>query len=117
MSDQIYRIDKKSGMAIMTLMLECVMPDDNTALKEAFTNLLDGGTNNIILDLSKAGYVSSLILASFVFMHKRAKEAGGNLVICCINDKVKEVLSVTNLDKVFDIAKDRDEAAKKLTKK
>jgi anti-anti-sigma regulatory factor len=50
-------------------------------------------------------------------MLKRAKEAGGNLIFCGINEKVKEVLAMTNLDKVFDIAGDRQEAIKRLTKK
>jgi len=117
MGNSIYHVEKQEGFAIMTLMLDTILLDDNEQLKEAFTALLDEGNKNIILDLSKTTYISSIVLASFVFMLKRAKEAGGNLILCSINDKVKEVLAMTNLDKVFDITTDRQEAINQLTKK
>ena len=50
-------------------------------------------------------------------MMKRAKESGGNLVFCNIRPRVKEIMTLTYLDKVFDIAETREEAAKKLNKK
>ena len=43
-------------------------------------------------------------------MLKRAKEAGGDLVISGVKDKVAEVLKITNLDKVFELFKDNKEA-------
>lgn len=117
MNNTIYHVEKQAGFVIMTLMLDSILWNDNEQLKKAFTALLDEGNKNIILDLSNTTYISSVILASFVFMLKRAKEAGGNLILCGINDKVKEVLAMTNLDKVFDITADRQEAISQLTKK
>ncbi len=117
MGNSIYHVEKQEGFAIMTLMLDTILWNDNEQLKEAFTALLDEGNKNIILDLSKTTYISSIVLASFVFMLKRAKEAGGNLILCSINDKVNEVLAMTNLDKVFDITADRQEAISQLAKK
>jgi len=113
---EIYNIEKLEGYVVMTLMLDSILWDDNEHLKKAFTALLDEGNKNIVLDLTNTTYISSVVLASFVFMLKRAKEAGGNLVFCNINKKVKEVLSMTNLDKIFDIAADRPEAIKQLSK-
>jgi anti-sigma B factor antagonist len=117
MDNAVCSVEKKDGIVIITLILDNILWNDNEQLKKTFTTLLDEGSKNIILDLSKTTYISSVVLASFVFMLKRAKEAGGNVVFCGIHKKVNEVLNMTNLDKIFDIAADRQEAIKQLTKK
>ena len=99
----------KDGLVIMTLIISSITHDDSIQLKKAFASLLEEGSKNIILDLSNTFYVSSIVLASLVFMQKSAKEAGGNLVICGVNDRVREVLEMANLDKVLDIVTDRQE--------
>jgi len=117
MEGATYKIEKQDNLVIMLLTLDSVLWDDNKLLTEAFTKLLDEGNKNIILDLANTTYISSVVLASFVYMLKRAKESGGNMVFCNVNKKVKEILTMTNLDKVFDIAENRQEAIKQLPKK
>jgi len=110
----VFSLETQGDVRIMTLQFETILVDDNEKLKKAFGALLDEGAKKIILDLSGTDYVSSLVLASFVYMQKRAKDAGGNLVLCGIRKRVQEILEVTNLDKVFDIVADRQEAAQRL---
>lgn len=110
MDDSIYKIDRLGEIAIMTLTLDNITMFQNEELQKAFTGLLDSGTKNIVLDLFKTNFISSIVLASLVFMLKRAKEAGGNLVICGVKEGVRRVLNLTNLDKVFDIFDDRQKA-------
>ena len=50
-------------------------------------------------------------------MAKRAREAGGNLVIYGAKDKVKEVMAITNLDKVFDMFDNKKKAVHSFTTK
>ncbi len=38
-------------------------------------------------------------------------------MICGVKDRVKEVLAITNLDKIFDILDDRQKAVSELNKK
>ncbi|MCM8780946.1 MAG: STAS domain-containing protein [Candidatus Omnitrophica bacterium] len=114
MENVVCKVEKQANLVIMTLMLDNLLWDDNIELKKLYNSLLDEGNKNIILDLSNTSYVSSVVLASFVYMLKRAKEAGGNLILCSINPKVQEVLGLTNLDKVFDITSNRQEAISKL---
>jgi len=110
MAGEIYEIEKIGQLVVFRLKLENITMLQNEELKKAFTVLLDGGTRNIILDLKGITFVSSIVLASLVYMLKRAKEVGGNLVLCGITTNVKMVLATTNLDKIFDIYADRDEA-------
>ncbi len=117
MEDSIYKVDREKEITILTLTLDNITMNENEELKKVFTTLLDEGSKNIILDLSNTAFMSSVVIASLVFMLKRAKEAGGDLAICGVKDKVKDVLTITNLDKVFDIFDDRQKAVSKLTKK
>ena len=117
MDENVCAVEKKDGVAIMSLAFDSILVDDNEKVKSTFLSLISEGSTSVILDLTKTTYISSVVLASFVFMLKKAKEAGGNLILCGINSRVQEVLSMTNLDQVFDIAKDRDEAMARLGKK
>ena len=114
MDDQVYKLERQDGAVIMQLVLDSILWDDNEKLKAVFGGLLREGAKNIILDLSKTGYVSSVVLSSFVYMFKTAKDAGGTMILCGANPKVKELLRMTDLDKVLEIAVDKEEALKRL---
>ncbi len=117
MNDQIFKLDIEEEVTVLTLTLDNITMYQNEELKKAFADLLEKGEKNIILDLSRTNYISSIVIASLVFMVKRVKEAGGNLVMCSVKGNVKEVLAMTNLDKVFDIFEDRKKAAAQFKKK
>lgn len=110
MERSIYKVEMKDGVAVMTIALDSITWHENEELKKAFTSLIDEGNKKIVLDLSSIAFISSLVLASLVYMLKRAKEAGGNLVLCGLQEKVKEVIAMTSLDKVFDIFDDCQKA-------
>ncbi|MDP8260830.1 MAG: STAS domain-containing protein [Candidatus Kappaea frigidicola] len=110
MSNLIYRVEKDQDLIVLTLMLDNVLMDENEELKDTFSGFIDEGAKRIVLDFSETAFISSIVLASMVFMLKRAKEAGGNLVLSGVKDKVAEVLKITNLDKVFEIFNDNKEA-------
>lgn len=114
MAESICKIEKQGEIAILNLTLDSILWEDSDQLNEAFTSLLQEGNNKIILDLTNTRYISSLIIASFVVMLKRTKEKGGSLIICGPTGKVREIFSITNLDKVFDITATREEAINKL---
>ncbi|MFH0732616.1 MAG: STAS domain-containing protein [Candidatus Omnitrophota bacterium] len=117
MEEMIYKMSTEGNVAIVTLTFGNVTMNENEELKKAFSALLDGGAKNIVLDLSSTPFISSVSIASLVYMLKRAKDAGGNLVLCGMKDRVKEVLVMTNLDKVFDIFEDKKAAVASFTKK
>jgi anti-anti-sigma factor len=115
--EKIYELENRGDIAIIITAVNSITHDDNAELKKAFTNLLAAGSKNIVLDLTKTFYVSSIALASLVFMQKTLKEAGGNFVICGVNERVKEILEMTNLDKILDIVNDQQAAVSKLANK
>src|SRR5216684_3004956 len=54
--------------------------------------------------------MSSAALGKLITMDKKVKAAGGKLRLCSIRSDIKEVFKITRLDKLFQIADDRDKA-------
>lgn len=66
----------------------------------------------VIVDLSDVKFVNSSGLGILVRGLTTMKNAGGELRICGISDKVKGVLSITKLTSVFELYADVDSASK-----
>lgn len=113
MSESIYRIEKKDDVVVMVLLQNNFTYEDNEKLMKPFDDLLKEGSRKIVLDFSQTKYVSSVILASLLFVLKRTQEEGGDLILCSVKDRVKEIMAVTNLDKVFNITSTLEEAVDK----
>lgn len=64
----------------------------------------------IALDLSNITFLGSVGLTVLVVFLKRVKTAGGQLVIAGLTGQCRNVMSITRLDKAFDIYADTDEA-------
>ena len=110
MAADMFKKEENGDVKILTLMLSNFLHEDNQKLMQEFDLIILKGSKKIVLDLSETIYISSLILASLVYMQKLVKDSGGNLVFCNVKGRVKEILEMTNLDKVFDIAQTRNEA-------
>ena len=67
---------------------------------------IDNGLRKIIVDCSDMDYISSLDLSVLARVRSRITDKGGNLRICSAEGMVREVLRVTNLDKLFDLHSD-----------
>jgi anti-anti-sigma factor len=111
------KIEKEGEVTIVSFGLDAVTAEENEELKRTFLDLLEGGARKIILDLSGTFFISSLTIASLVYIFKKTKDAGGSFVLCGVKDKVKEVLEITNLNKVFEIVDDRKKAMKAVAPK
>lgn len=72
---------------------------------------LDEGQTQIAIDLAGVDFIDSSGLAALISGRKKAAEATGALVLISPTDPVKRALSVTGLDKVFDIYDSMDQLA------
>jgi anti-sigma B factor antagonist len=79
-------------------------------LKEQLVQLVGGGRPRIAVDLQGVEFLDSTGLGVLIGGLKRAREAGGDLVLAGPRDPVRKVLSITGLDRVFSIHDSVDEA-------
>jgi anti-anti-sigma factor len=61
------------------------------------------GNIYIIVNLANVNYMSSSALRALLIGHKRAMEAGGNLILCDIQPQVLRVVKMVGFDQVFPI--------------
>lgn len=81
------------------------------------------GFRQVILDLAAVDFIDSTILGVIVQWFKRlrtgqqgdAGTGGGDLVICNIGFKVRSLLQLTRMDRVFTLYEDDSEALRAMT--
>ena len=73
------------------------------ALEHELAILESQGHTQIVLNFQQARYVSSSSLRIMLIHARKLRQAGGDLKLCCLTDKISQVLQITGLDTVFDI--------------
>jgi anti-anti-sigma factor len=64
----------------------------------------------MIVDFSAVSHMSSSALGMLITLHKRIREKGGILKLCCVQPAIYEVFVITRLNEIFDICGSIDEA-------
>ena len=86
-----------------------VLPDEEievyniSEIKEVLFDIIEKGNRKLIMDMSKVEYIDSSGLGVLVSVLKKVKASEGKLVLISPKSSVKQILSLTNLDKVFNI--------------
>lgn len=83
------------------------------ALEAVLRDQLGAVRVRLVLDLSAVTYISSSGLRALLQARKQAQAAGGDVVLCGMNPRVREVFEMigfTSLFKVFDRAAEAAEA-------
>lgn len=85
------------------------------ALREAQERMLAEGHSRFVVDLRQVTFMDSAGLSTLVTLLKRARQAGGNVVLVSPTDPAAmRILSLTRFDQVFYLSSDIDDAVKHL---
>ncbi|MCC6368788.1 MAG: STAS domain-containing protein [Bryobacterales bacterium] len=79
--------------------------DAHTApqFEEAIEREIRGGRRRIIVDCGKLTYISSAGLGVFMSFIEELREAGGDIKICGVIPKVRQVFEILGFQTLFDI--------------
>jgi len=101
------------GLGVVTLSGEV---DIYTApqFKQCMLELLDGGVDRMIVDLSGVTFIDSTALGVLIGGVRRVNSAGGAMALIVTSRAVARVLSITGLDHVFTIHATREAAVESL---
>jgi anti-sigma B factor antagonist len=89
-----------------------VLGDEIHSLRDAVRNLIAEGKKKIILNLAEVDYIDSSGVGELVGAFTTVRNAGGELKLLNLTQKVHDVLHVTKLYTVFDIRDDEFTAVK-----
>jgi len=71
--------------------------------RQNITTILESGAKIVLVDFQDVTFMDSSGLGALVLAFKTLRAADSKLVICSINEQVRILFELTNMDKVFEI--------------
>lgn len=99
-------------VTILDIRGRIVLGDEIHGLRDAVRKLVADGKKKIILNLAEVDYIDSSGVGELVGSFTTVRNAGGELKLLNLSQKVQDVLHVTKLYTVFDIRDDEFHAVK-----
>jgi len=102
-------INENSGVQVVKIVGNL---DTNTSpeAESTINNLINEGSDKMIVDLSEAGFVSSAGLRVFLSTAKQVTAKGGAVKFCGANEVVQEILDISGFSGILDVKTSLDEA-------
>lgn len=82
----------------------------SSELEKELLSHLQGGEKNLLIDFTGLDYISSAGLRVLLMATKKAKTAGGRVVLANLVSNVKEVFDIAGFTSIFPIFQSQDEA-------
>ncbi len=77
--------------------------DSSPVADKAVKEILDGQTDRLLFDLGELEYLSSAGLRVLLSAAKEMKRRGGKIVLCSLNEFVKEIFEVSGFQSLIPI--------------
>jgi len=81
-------------------------------LKTEFLKLISEGIKNILLNLEEVENIDSSGLGSFNFGKRQLNSINGDLKLCCLQDKVENLLKISKLNRIYDVYETEEDGIK-----
>ena len=103
--------DKKADAVILALSGKL---DATTAktFEDKILGVINSGAQRLVVDLSLLEYVSSSGLRVFLLAAKRLQGTDGKIVLCALQDQIRQVFDLAGFSSILPIYGSRDEAIK-----
>lgn len=82
----------------------------SVSIESELDALIDSGSNNLILEISKVEYLSSSGIRVFINMMRKIKDKNGRLVLASVPDVIKKILKTVDLEDLFEVFDSVDDA-------
>jgi anti-sigma B factor antagonist len=102
--------EKIASVNVIRLVFNEINRDQREDLKKQLKDLLDTGGKKFIMDFSKVGFLSSLVVATIISFAKELFSRNGHLKLFSTSNEPLAVLRLTKLDRIFEVYKNENEA-------
>jgi anti-sigma B factor antagonist len=102
---------KQDGICILALSGR-LDASSSSEFREKIMQRIEDGTKRLILDCEDLDYISSAGLRVVLEATKEIKRHGGKLMLCSLQDYIKEVFEVAQFDSFLPIGGTLEEAIK-----
>ena len=109
-------ISDTDGVTVVTLAEQRIL--DELSISEIGKKLCDiiaqTPVPKMVIDFRNVTNMSSSALGMLITLHKRVREANGQLGLCNIQPAIEEVFKITRLNEIFRIYRNQDEAVSRI---
>lgn len=105
-----FQIDKTEKYTVIKLQAEKLDSNIAPALKSELVILNTDGVKNIIIDLSDTRYCDSSGLSAILVANRLCKNSQGTFVLTGLQEPVKKLISISQLDTILNITSTMNEA-------
>lgn len=109
-----FQIDKTDKYTIIKLLVEKLDSNLAPSLKSELVVISTDGAKNIIIDLSDTRYCDSSGLSAILVANRLCKNSQGSFVLTGLQESVKKLISISQLDTILNITTTVDEAKEML---
>ncbi len=110
-----FEVIRKDNYSIVQVNVEKLDSLIAPVLKSELVVLNNDGIANVILDLSRTRYCDSSGLSSILVGNRLCKNVGGRLVLTGLQEAVKKLIVISQLDSILSITDNLSEAEIKLS--
>ena len=110
--DFTYTISNKGTYAIVEMSGNLIDKNQASPILDEIQDMITKGINSFVISMESFRYLNSNGLNVLVNILTKSRKNGGDTTICCISDKIKELLIITKLNTVFTITDDLPAAVK-----
>ncbi len=107
-----FEIEKKDNYAVIKVKTEKLDTLIAPSLKSELVILNTDGINNIIIDLTDTRYCDSSGLSAILVANRLCKNGNGKFVLTGLQDAVKRLITISQLDSILTITNTLSEATK-----
>ena len=107
-----YKVDERYNSVVITLKGNVMGGPDGSKLHDTLHELQESGKTNVVVDLSKVKFMNSSGLGMLISAMTTMRNAGGDLRLAKVADRIQSLLVITKLITVFKHFETVEEAAK-----
>ena len=96
-----YNVDERYNVVVITLKGNVMGGPDGNKLHDTLRELKDEGKTNVVVDLSKTKFMNSSGLGMLISALTTMRNAGGDLRLASVADRIQSLLVITKLITVF----------------
>jgi anti-sigma B factor antagonist len=103
-------LEKINDINVLTIQEERIDAHNSGELKEYLLQMIEGGENQIIIQLEHVRFIDSSGLGALLSGNKHIIAKSGKLALANIQKQVLSMFELTRLNRVFEIYADLNEA-------
>jgi anti-anti-sigma factor len=104
-------VESRDGVSILVPPATALTASHVGEFKVACESLLVPNCK-VLVDLTAVGFLDSSGCSALLHLHRKAREHGGGLRICCVSSSVRALFDQLRITRVIPIHATRDEALK-----